>query len=127
MKSISIRVIKIHFIFIFLMILVAGHAQKTGVQSITISDLESHLYFLASDELQGRATGEPGLEIAASYLGTLAKKTGLKAVDDNKDYYQTYIIEESSWDTGKSAVSISSPSADTVKLKEDIYMILPPF
>jgi hypothetical protein len=102
------------------------HSQKTGIQSITIPDLESHLYFLASDELQGRATGQPGMEIAANYLGSQVKKMDLLAVDDNKDYYQIYTIEENSWDPDKSKVSISSSSNDTVYLEEDIYMLLPP-
>jgi hypothetical protein len=126
MKSGKISSHKISYIFLFLMIIFTCNAQKEGIQSITISDLESHLYFLASDELQGRETGEPGLEIAANYLASQAKKIGLKAVDDNNDYFQKYIIEENSWDPEKSLISISSPAKDTIKMEEDFYMIVPP-
>lgn len=126
MKSIKMNLQKISYIFLFLMIILSSNAQKEGIQSITISNLESHLYFLASDELQGRENGEPGLEIAANYLASQAKKIGLKAVDDNNDYSQKYIIEESSWDFEKSVISISSPMKDTIIMDEDIYMIIPP-
>jgi hypothetical protein len=100
-------------------------AQKYGIQSITISNLESHLYFLAADELQGRAAGEPGQEIAANYLAAQAKKIGLKAVDDNKDYSQNYIIEGISCDMDESMISISSASKDSIIMTEDFYMIVP--
>ena len=109
-----------------LLIIYTSNAQKTGIQSITISDLESHLYFLAADELQGRKTGEPGMEIAANYLASQAKKIGLEAADDNRDYFQDYIIEENSWDFEKSLISISSAEKDTLIMKEEIYMIIPP-
>ena len=36
-------------------------AQKTGMQSINRHDLKMHMQFLASDELEGRDTGEPQL------------------------------------------------------------------
>lgn len=116
---------KITFILMFLLPIFTSNAQKAGIQSITISNLESHLYFLAADELKGRETGEPGLEIAANYLAAQAKKIGLEAVDDNRDYYQKYIIEENSWDLDKSMISISSEK-DTIIVKEDIYLIVPP-
>jgi hypothetical protein len=43
------------------------YAQKsnTGANSITASDLESYLSFLASPLLKGRMNGEEGLDIAA--------------------------------------------------------------
>ena len=74
--SMSYLLMVLYFFIITTLIL---RAQTDGLQSITISDLESHLYFLASDELQGRATGEPGLKIAAGYLASSKK---LKGVED---------------------------------------------
>ena len=43
-------------------------AQKKGLESINQHDLKQHMLFLSSDELKGRDTGEPGLEVAARYL-----------------------------------------------------------
>jgi hypothetical protein len=111
---------------VFCLTLSICSAQKEGLQSIKIPDLESHLYFLASDELQGRETGKPGLEIAANYLAAQAKKIGLIAMDDNKDYSQSYVIEENSCDMEASRISISSASGDSFIMDEDFYMIIPP-
>jgi hypothetical protein len=126
MNSEKISLQKISCICLFLLITLTSNAQKEGIHSITISNLESHLYFLAADELQGRETGEPGLEIAANYLASQAKKVGLKAVDDDSDYFQKYIIEENSWDPENSLISLSSPAKDTTIMKEDFYQIVPP-
>jgi len=101
------------------------YAQKNGLQSITISDLKSHLYFLASDELQGRATGEPGLEIAARYIASQAQKIGLGAVDENHDYFQDYIIEENVYDPENSKITIESSGSEPIILNDDFYLIIP--
>ena len=117
---------QICFCLLFGIVPLVSSAQTEGLQSITISNLESHLYFLAADELMGRATGEPGLEIAANYLASQAKKIGLKAVEDNHDYFQNYIIEENSIDLTKSKISISSPLKDTAVIKDEFYLLVPP-
>lgn len=100
-------------------------AQKTGLKSITISDLEAHLDFLASDELQGRATGEAGLQIAARYLASEAQKIGLKAVDDNNNYFQDYIIDEFTYDMDSSKITIESPGSKPTILNNDFYLVTP--
>ena len=46
--------------------------------TITANDLEAHIRFLASDELEGRETAERGQKLAAKYLATQFKKIGLK-------------------------------------------------
>ncbi|KPK86903.1 MAG: hypothetical protein AMS27_04135, partial [Bacteroides sp. SM23_62_1] len=116
-------------ILMFIYFFIAGSqsltAQKIGIQSITISDLESHLWFLASDELQGRATGEIGHEIAARYLASQAQKIGLKAADNYNDFFQTYIIEENSYDLENSKITIESPGAEPVVMDDDFYLIIP--
>jgi hypothetical protein len=126
MKSIKINWLRVCCSILFCITISICSAQKDGMQSITISNLESHLYFLAADELQGRAAGEPGLEIAANYLAAQAKKIGLKAMDDNKDYSQNYIIEETSCNMDESMISVSSGSKDSIIIREDFYLMVPP-
>ena len=126
MKSIKINWLRVCCSILFCITISICSAQKDGIQSITISNLESHLYFLAADELQGRAAGEPGLEIAANYLAAQAKKIGLKAMDDNKDYSQNYIIEETSCNMDESMISVSSGSKDSIIMREDFYLMVPP-
>ena len=52
------------------------------------SELEAHLRFLASDELQGRRTGEMGNNIAARYIAAQLEAYGLKPAPGLKGYYQ---------------------------------------
>lgn len=126
MNSVNINFQRAYCALLFCLTVSICSAQKEGIQSIKIPDLESHLYFLASDELQGRKTGEQGLEIAANYLAAQAKKIGLIAMDNNKDYSQSYVIEENSCDMEQSFISISSVSGDSFVMNEDFYMIIPP-
>ena len=126
MNSTNINLRKAICSLLFCSAISLAFAQKEGIQSITIPDLESHLYFLASDELQGRATGESGFEIAANYLASQAKKIGLISIGDNKDFSQNYIVEENSSDMEASSISIRYASGDSLVMDEDFYMIMPP-
>lgn len=55
---------------------------------ITQSEVESHLRFLASDELKGRRTGEPGNDIAALYIAEQFRKYGIKEIEGQVGYFQ---------------------------------------
>ena len=70
--------------------------------------------FLASDELKGRATGDPGLLIAARYLVVQAKYLGLKSVDDRNGYYQSFEISEKSYDREKCQILIVPDGSDEI-------------
>lgn len=48
----------------------------------------AHLQFLASDELKGRDTGEPGNDIAARYIAVQFEAYGLKTVPGMDSYLQ---------------------------------------
>ena len=63
---------------------------RSGMESISRTDLEAHLKFLASDITEGRATGEPGLDIAAEYIVSQFRRIGLTPVGGGKSYYQRY-------------------------------------
>lgn len=45
--------------------------------TITPDDLASHLYFFASDGMEGRETGTRGQKLAAGYLSTIYRRLGL--------------------------------------------------
>ena len=45
--------------------------------TITPDDLAAHLYYFASDELEGRETGTRGQKVAAGYLSTVYRRLGL--------------------------------------------------
>jgi len=64
--------------------------------ALTQADIEAHMRFLASDELRGRRTGEPGNNIAARYIAAHFEAFGLKKAPGLKSYYQTFYIEKTS-------------------------------
>ncbi len=57
-------------------------------QSVQRAEVEQHLRFLAADELRGRDTGSPELEIAARYLAEQFRRYGLDTVPDANGYFQ---------------------------------------
>ena len=58
------------------------------------SDIESHIYFLASDELKGRQTGSDELKIAAAYIANTLKRFGVKPAGENGSFYQNVPMEK---------------------------------
>lgn len=68
-------------------------------------DIESHIYFLASDELKGRQTGTEELKIAAAYLANNLRNYGVKPAGDNGSFYQNVPLEK-----------VSAPSSLTLQL-----------
>ncbi|GAB3266835.1 M20/M25/M40 family metallo-hydrolase [Larkinella harenae] len=67
---------------------VAQPVSKLPESKITRTEVEAQMRFLASDELQGRRTGEPGNWVAARYIAEQFRALGLKPVAGQTDYYQ---------------------------------------
>ncbi|HYF54466.1 MAG TPA: M28 family peptidase, partial [Salinarimonas sp.] len=64
-------------------------AVPKALKSITEEVLQTHIRFLASDDLEGRAAGFPGNERAVEYLVDQVKELGLKPAGEN-GYTQTF-------------------------------------
>ncbi len=61
---------------------------KKYAETITQEDLKTLVYKLASDEFEGRRTGEKGQKLAAEYLVNYYKTRDIKAANANGDYLQ---------------------------------------
>lgn len=64
---------------------------KTNVDyasTITSKELSTHLYIYASDEFEGRNTGEPGQKKAVEYLKNFYVKEGIPSPLGGNDYFQ---------------------------------------
>lgn len=70
----------------------AGELLKPGFQksyeSIKSEELKTHLYIVASDEMEGRDTGSEGQKKARRYLIQQYEKMGVSHPKMMKDYYQ---------------------------------------
>jgi len=65
---------------------VSSFAQVAENPEITVEELKQHIYFLSSDELEGRKPGTAGIEKAAEYLKSQIIKLGVKQL--GQDYFQ---------------------------------------
>ncbi|PRY86275.1 M28 family peptidase [Mongoliibacter ruber] len=64
--------------------------------TITAEDLEEYLTFLASDEMEGRDTGEKGQKMAAEYLANFYEGLGLTGPVDGS-YFQKFNLSSVSY------------------------------
>jgi aminopeptidase YwaD len=78
-------------------------------ETISKSDIEGHIYFLADDILKGRATGSPELKIAASYLANTFRRYGVKPNPKTGTYYQAVTLK-----------SVSPPKHASIEINSQV-------
>lgn len=66
-----------------------GSTFQNSHKSITADELKTHLYIVASDEMQGRDTGSEGQKKAGKYLIEQYKKMGVSYPKTMSSFYQT--------------------------------------
>ncbi|MDO6807720.1 M28 family peptidase [Zobellia galactanivorans] len=80
------------------------NSPKTFAETITESELKDHLYTYASDEFEGRETGQPGQKKAVEYLKAQYEKMGIPAAQKNGDYFQKVPLQVSQLPVGSLTV-----------------------
>ena len=89
---------------------------------IDSATVKKHLYTLASDEMEGRKSGTPGIEKAAKYIENEFKRIGLTNFEGLDSYRQTF-----SFTPRRSKSEITSANIIGVlegKSKKDEYVII---
>jgi hypothetical protein len=76
---------------LLLLALQAAPPPTTTTAGIDPQRYLSHIKYLASPEMRGRATGSPELEKAADYIAAQFRAIGLKPVD-GKSYLQAFSV-----------------------------------
>lgn len=74
-------------------VLTTSYGQKKSADEmitkiITKADAEAHLTFLAADEMRGRETGSPEIDIAANYIASYFRQLGIKPAPGAEQYFQ---------------------------------------
>ena len=102
--------------FVVLLLLSLGYTLSTQAQapevspverfaqSISPKDLQSHIYFLADDLLEGRETGERGQHLAGLYIKTRFMRYGLKPIVNGSDYYQMFYMNRAILEEAKMTI-----------------------
>lgn len=85
-----------HFLLLPLALIATySFAQKSFeyyVNTITEKNLETHIYTLAADSMQGRKTGTEGQKMAARYISNFFRSHQLDSVGFN-NYYQPFTLQ----------------------------------
>ncbi|WP_282075514.1 M28 family peptidase [Maribacter aquivivus] len=79
-------------------------SEMSFAETITEAELKEHLYIYASDEFEGRETGQPGQKKAIAYIKAEYKKLGIPAAKKDGNYFQEVPLEISKLPVGKLTV-----------------------
>lgn len=119
----SIASMKKASLLLFSFLISPVFSQKNPVaeitQIITAPEVEAHLTFLASDELRGRETGSPEIDIAAQYIAAQFKVYGVKKAPGADSYFQHVPLEYVYPATAGELVL----GGDTFKFKDDFLQL----
>ncbi len=90
----------------------------SGCSTALEQRFQSHIDYLASDELQGRRVGTEGLELAAKYIEAQYKEIGLRPAGDDGSFFQSFPITLARKLTENSYLTVATDSTPR-QLKKD--------
>jgi hypothetical protein len=73
---------------------------------ITAAQLKDYLYFVASDEMEGRDTPSRGLDLTAKFLALNLSRWGLKPAGDNGTYFQRIALQRVKLDAAGTSLEV---------------------
>ena len=74
-------------------------------------DLKASVRYLASDDLEGRGIGTPGIDKAAEYIAGNFRKLGLKPPPGQDDYFQPFKMTTASRPGAGTSLTFAGPGA----------------
>jgi hypothetical protein len=96
----------------------ANSPARNATENITAAQLKDYLYFVASDEMEGRDTPSRGLDATAKFIGTLLSRWGFKPAGDNGSFYQKMAMLRELPDAENSKLTVGG---QTLNYGEDYY------
>lgn len=97
------------------------------VESIEAEAVLAHIAYLASDELMGRDTPSPGLELAARYVADAFASYGLEPAGDQGSYMQRYpyVAREQKWERSE-LHALGAGHETSYRYRTDFFVIPSP-
>ena len=81
-------------------------AEKKAAEGVTAAQLKDYLYFVASDEMEGRDTPSRGLDTTAKFIGMNLSRWGFKPAGDNGTFYQKIALKKDAIDSAGTSVEV---------------------
>jgi hypothetical protein len=91
-----------------------------AAMTITAEQLKDYLYYVASDEMEGRDTPSRGLDLTAKFIALNLKRWGFKPAGDNGSFFQTIALSRDAVDGEKTSLEIGG---QTFKFGEDFLRV----
>ncbi len=79
---------------------------RNASETITAAQLKDYLYFVASDEMEGRDTPSRGLDITAKFIGMMLSRWGFKPAGDDGTFFQKIALSSDMVDEAQASVEI---------------------
>ncbi len=95
-------------------------SDRKATEAVTAKQLSDYLYFVASDEMEGRDTPSRGLDLTAKFLALNLSRWGVKPAGDNGTYFQKIALGRESLDMENTKLEIGGKS---YKLGEDFFRL----
>ncbi|MEQ8208126.1 MAG: M28 family metallopeptidase [Woeseia sp.] len=101
----------------------APTSPDTALAAITTNELQAHVEYLASDEMQGRMTGTAAYVTAANYVANEFEALGLTPGGEDNTWFQEVPLLANRIDVDSASVTLHQDSGDSgLKWKEDFLM-----
>ena len=84
----------------------ANSPAMKAAENITAAQLKDYLYFVASDEMEGRDTPSRGLDTTAKFMATLLSRWGFKPAGDNGTFFQKIALTRDLIDTENNKLEV---------------------
>ena len=83
---------------------------RQAAMTITAEQLKDYLYYVASDEMEGRDTPSRGLDATAKFIALNLKRWGFKPAGDDGTFFQKFALNVRSTDAAKTQLAIGGQS-----------------
>jgi hypothetical protein len=80
---------------------------RRAAENITAAQMKDYLYFIASDEMEGRDTPSRGLDTTAKFIGMNLSRWGFKPAGDDGTFYQKIALRRDLVDPANATVEIN--------------------
>ena len=84
----------------------ANSPARKAAETITAETLKDYLYYVASDEMEGRDTPSRGLDLTAKFIALNLKRWGFKPAGDDNTFFQKIALRRDVVDAGNASVEI---------------------